>query len=270
LDIKFNLSIQSIKGEALLVMNITTYILTLSALIVTIACTDPSVSDTQITEKGIVKGRVVDEKGNPVANAEIIANSTDYYNKTSTGYTDASGNYRFRLPTGVAEGSYSVEGTVTMKYHNRNYKMSLFNENARVFSAYDGAVRNFTFRLTGKRTGDADDNDRPLGARLEVHHQVDNVVLENLEITLEPVGPLVDASTGKKLIFVMQQNQYFIDDIPLGKYKITARDKANGVHLGVAIHGKFDGYKSSVTGIFDDDTMPGSTLYDLVILVDRL
>ncbi|RRB07814.1 carboxypeptidase-like regulatory domain-containing protein [Larkinella rosea] len=243
------------------------------ALLTTAACTKPGIDGPDSngnSQEGIVKGRVVDEQGKPVANAVIVASSTDFYNKTSTGYTDVNGNYSFKLPTGIAEGSYTVDGTVTYKYHNKNYKMALYQEDTRVFSAYEGAVRNFKFRLTGKRTIDDDATSRPLGARLEVHHQVDHVVLENVEITLDPVGPLVDGSIGTKIVVPMADRSYYIEDIPLGMYKITARDRVSRQALGVTVLGSLKKHEPSVTSLFESERFEGSTFYELGIEVDTL
>nr|WP_293845595.1 carboxypeptidase-like regulatory domain-containing protein [uncultured Arsenicibacter sp.] len=233
-----------------------------------VACTDPDAID-----KGVVQGRVTDSQGKPVANAEIVASNTDYYNKTSTGYTDANGNYRFNLPTGIAEGSYTVSGTVTMKFQGRNYKMALYTENSRVFSAYEGAVRNFQFRLTGKRAADADEDpqrDTPLGGTVEVHHDVNNLERENIELTFEPVGTLIDGSTGKKLVKTMPADSYRLYDIPLGQYKITARDKASGKPLGVLIKDKTNTYTSSVTALFEDSDFAGSMLFEMILVIAPL
>jgi hypothetical protein len=222
-------------------------------------------------EAGVVTGHVVDAQGRPVAGAEIVASNTDWFNKTTTGYTDARGTYRFKLPTGVAEGSYTASGTVTVKYHGRTYKLALYEENSRVFSAYDGAVRDFVFRLTGKRTADSDDDparDLPLGGTLEVHHQIDEVVWENLEITLEPVGALIDGSTGRKLVRTMPAADYRLYDIPLGQYKITARDRVTGQPLNVTIKDSAKPFASSVTALFNEKDFSGDTRYELLLLVE--
>ncbi|GAB4000080.1 hypothetical protein GCM10028807_51980 [Spirosoma daeguense] len=222
------------------------------------------------TQEGIVSGRVVDSQGKGVSGAEIIASNTDHHNKTTIGYTDASGNYRLKLPTYIAEGSYTVSGTVTLKYHGQNFKMALYEEDTRVFSPYEGAVRNFQFRLTGKRRVDDDSNSSPLGGRIEVHHQVDNVVWENLEITLEPVGPLVDGNTGKKLVLIMPRNNYVLNDIPVGQYKISARDRVTGQKLGVTIKDTFTDYASSVTTLFKEKDFVGDTFWEIILLVNSL
>ncbi|RAJ92272.1 carboxypeptidase family protein [Larkinella arboricola] len=238
-----------------------------------VACTKPEVEGPQEHGKsgqGIVQGRVVDSQGKGVANAEIIANSTDMYDKTTTGYTDGQGNYRFKVPTGIAEGSYTLSGSLTVKYHNRNYRMVLYQEDTRAFSAYDGAVRNFVFRLTGKRTANDDETATPLGATLEVYHDFNHIALENIELTLEPEGPLVDGSTGKKLVTMMPRGDYHIKDIPLGKYTISARDKVTGRRLGVSIQDSSRDYAPSVTALFEDEDFEGSEHFRLGLLVGVL
>ncbi|MFN8345366.1 MAG: hypothetical protein U0X91_10195 [Spirosomataceae bacterium] len=220
--------------------------------------------------KGVVKGRVTNGEGKPVANAEIIANSTDYYNKTSTGYTNAEGYYEIQLPNGIAEGSYSTEGTVTVKYHGKNYTLALYNEDTRVFSAYDGAVRNFIFRLTGKRNADDDAAASPLGGKLEVRHDFNTLERSNIEVALQPDGPLVDGSVGKKIVKMLSENDDYLHDIPVGNYKITARDVVTKETLGITLMDSFKTYTSSVTGLFTDDDFIGSTHFRLAVNIGKL
>lgn len=252
------------------------HLLLITALLSTGACkkaTDDLSPNDPTSQKGVVKGRVVDSQGKGVPNAEIIATGTDDILRASTGYTDANGNYAFKVPTGIGAGSYSVSGTVTLKYQGRNFKLALYEEDTRVFSAYDGAVRNFQFRLTGKRTVDSEEDPQrstPLGGQIEVHHQVDNVNKDNLEITLEPVGALVDGSTGKKLVTTLPANDYRVYDIPVGQYKITARDKVTGQKLGVTIKDSSKDYAASVTALFKEMDFEGDTRYELILLVDTL
>ncbi|GAB4038808.1 carboxypeptidase-like regulatory domain-containing protein [Spirosoma gilvum] len=226
--------------------------------------------DPSSPERGVVKGRVVDAQGLPVRNAEIVASSTDYYSKTSTGYTDADGYYRFTIPTGIAEGSYSADGTLTIAYHGKQVKVALYRSDSRVFSAYDGAVRNFVFRLTGPRSPDDDDYATPLGATLEVHPHPGRVDASQVDIILEPVGALLDGSTGKKLTLPLGDGSTDLEDIPLGYYKITARNRSTGQLLGVKIKDTSAQYTSSLTSLFEDDNFEGSTEFRLVLLVDTL
>jgi len=235
-----------------------------------VSCTVTNDVDPSNSQKGIVKGRVINSEGKAVANAMIVANSTDYYNRTTTGYTNTDGYYQLELPTDIAAGSYYIEGSVMVRYHGKNYTMALYNEDTRVFSAYDGAVRNFVFRLTGKRSVDDDAMASPLGGKLEVHHDFNTLERKNIEVTLQPEGPLVDGSTGKKIVAMLQENSYYVEDIPVGKYKITARDVVTQEQLGISIMDSFKPYTSSVTGLFADDDFVGSTHFRLAINIGKL
>lgn len=246
----------------------------LTTLVTLFSCNKPGVDpvdqNPSSSEKGVVKGRVVDAQGHPVANAIIIASSTDIVNKTSTGYSDANGYYRFTVPTGIAEGSYSVSGTLTLNYHNRKFKIALYESNSQVFSAYDGAVRDFVFRLTGPRSQDSDAFSTPLGATLEVHPHPDRIVAQQVDIMLEPAGPLVDGSTGKKLVMPLEDGSTDLRDIPLGYYTISARDRSTGKALGVKIKDTPSGYASSLKTLFEDDNFEGSTEFRSILLIDSL
>jgi hypothetical protein len=249
------------------------FLLLMSGLLTTMACSplpDSVTPNSGTLETGIVKGRVVDSQGKGVANAEIIASSTDWHNKTTTAYSDAAGNYRMKLPNGMAEGSYSTSGTISLTYHGQKFRMALYQENTHPFSAYDGAVCNFQFRLTGKRTVDDEAGSSPLGGRIEVHENVSQVDKQHLEITLEPVGPLVDGSQGKTLVLPMPSEDYVLNDIPVGQYRITARDRSTGQKLGVKIKDKPGQDAPSLTTLFTEKDFPGDTFWEIILLVDTL
>lgn len=199
-------------------------------------------------EKGIVKGRVTDANNKPIANAKIVANSLDYQD-ARIGYTDANGNYRIKLPTGIASGSFYVRGSVKVKYNEQNYNLALFTENDGQFSPYDGAIKNLTLKLTGKRTGNFGD-DGFYGGTIEILHDFDTIEQGNIELTLVPDGPLVDGSAGQTIIRRVATNDYHIYDVAVGKYKITAKDVSTGQKLKVKVRYDEKGYGESTTGIF--------------------
>ncbi|GAB3962575.1 hypothetical protein GCM10028805_63980 [Spirosoma harenae] len=250
------------------------FLLYLTTLLTLCACNKPGLESTPSAssdiESGVVKGRVVDEAGRPISNAVITASSTDYYNKVSIGYTDAMGYYRFNVPTGVAAGSYSVSGVLTVKYQSKQVKMALYQLDTKVFSAYTGAIRDFVFRLTGPRSPDDDAYATPLGATLEVHAHPDRVVTHQVDIILEPVGPLVDGSVGKKITLSLDEASSDLKDIPLGYYKFSARDRLTGKQLGVKVKDTANKYASSLTALFEDDNFEGSTEFRLILLIDSL
>lgn len=223
----------------------------------TIACTieaeslpmpDDDNSNSGKVEKGVVKGRVTDANNKPIANAKILANSLDYAD-ARIGYSDAKGNYSIKLPTGIASGSFYVRGSVKVKYNGQNYDLALFTENDGQFSPYDGAIKNLTLKLTGKRTGNFGD-DGFYGGTIEILHDFNNLEVGNIEVTLVPDGPLVDGSAGKTVVRRVAANDYHIYDVAVGKYKITARDVSTGKKLKVKVRYEEKDYSDSTTGIF--------------------
>ncbi|MFD2519477.1 carboxypeptidase-like regulatory domain-containing protein [Emticicia soli] len=204
--------------------------------------------DINKIEKGFVKGKVVDSQNKPIANAKIVANSLDYEDAIIS-YSDNKGNYRIKLPTGIASGSFYVRGSVKMKFNGQEYFLALFTENDGQFSPYDGAIKNLRLKITGKRTGNFGD-DGFYGGTLEMHHDFDTIEKENIELTLIPDGTLVDGSTGQTLVRRFAADDYRIYDIPIGKYKITAKDVSNGKKLKVKIRYDEKDYSESTTGVF--------------------
>jgi len=200
-------------------------------------------------QAGFVSGKVVDLKNRPVANATIIANNSDYYNHAVIGTTDASGNYKIKLPTGIGAGSFYIRGSVQVKYHGKPYDLSLFTENDGEFSPYVGAIKNLTLKLTGARTGNFGD-DGFYGGILEIENNANSVEKGDIEVTLVPDGPLVDGSVGQTIIRRSPADDYYIYDIAVGKYKITAKDLTTGKRLAVKIRDDGKEYGQTTTGIF--------------------
>ncbi|GAB3523617.1 hypothetical protein [Emticicia fontis] len=213
-------------------------------------CTEPTPEESNSgkIEKGVVKGRVTDVNKKPIANAKIVANSLDYQD-ARIGYTDANGNYTIKLPTGIGSGSFYVRGSVKIKYNGQNYDLALFTENDGQFSPYDGAIKNLTLKLTGKRTGNFGD-DGFYGGTIEILHDFDNLEVGNIELTLVPDGPLVDGSTGQTVVRRVAANDYHIYDVAVGKYKITAKDISTGKKLKVKVRYEEKDYSDSTVGVF--------------------
>ncbi|RYU93546.1 carboxypeptidase-like regulatory domain-containing protein [Emticicia agri] len=213
-------------------------------------CTEPTPEENNSgkVEKGIVKGRVTDANKKPIANAKIVANSLDYQD-ARIGYTDANGNYSIKLPTGIASGSFYVRGSVRIKFNGQNYDLALFTENDGQFSPYDGAIKNLTLKLTGKRTGNFGDNGF-YGGTIEIMQDFNTVERGNIELTLVPDGPLIDGSIGQTIVRRASDNDYYIYDIAIGKYKITAKDVSNGRKLKVKIRYDEKDFSETTTGLF--------------------
>ncbi|QHV96723.1 hypothetical protein GJR95_17670 [Spirosoma endbachense] len=226
-----------------MLMKIRIFLLITTLALIGTACKKEVAGNDNLTpQQGFVSGRVVDTQGNPIANASIVVNNTQYYNHNILGRTDASGRYKLEL----TPGSWYIRGTTEIKFDNKRYVLDLYSETDVAFSGTEGAVRNLSLKIAGERTGEFGDVGY-YGGQIEVVGL--GIDTEAVELTLQPVGALMDGMTGKSL--TAKPDRMYIDDVPLGKYTITARYGADRKPLRLRILDSDRAYGSSLTASFD-------------------
>ncbi|PYE55421.1 carboxypeptidase-like regulatory domain-containing protein [Deinococcus yavapaiensis] len=161
----------------------------------------------------VLKGTVKNPAGQPVAGVEVWADNTLYYNMNALGKTDASGHFVIQLPQGQL-GTWQAGGRLRTVYQGESIELDLQIDKDDAFTADKGAVRNFTLLTSGPR------GNRYWGGTIWPNDG-SGYVYERVEYTLTPVGPLVDGTAGQILKRFAKGN--IIPDVPLGKYKVTAR-----------------------------------------------
>lgn len=181
------------------------------------------------SEAGVLKGRVVDAAGRPVAGAEIVADNQLLYNSNLVVTTDKDG--RYRVSTDVAAATFRVTGTVTRRFEGRAYTMELTPHDDTPFAGSDGAIRDFTWRLTGERSDGLGFYGSMVLFHLESYDpQSPETFLqdEDVTLTLTPQGPLIDGSAGEVITRRAERggDGSGVLDVPIGRYRITAE------HLG--------------------------------------
>ncbi|RFS17550.1 carboxypeptidase-like regulatory domain-containing protein [Emticicia sp. C21] len=236
----------------------------LQALLLT-ACTKteeplPDISTNTSPEKGVIKGRITDSQGNPMANAQVVIEHTVYYASYVYATSDANGYYK----TNVPNGSWKASVQIQRNYQGQTYKFNLHPDNAEPFAGNTGAVRNFSWKLSGAKPEGGF-----YGSYVAVYPEPGAAFLmEDVELTLTPEGPLADGTTGKtitKSLTDIGGGEDGIKDVPLGKYIIAARNKANSQLLQIRIRNTGT-YNNKVTGIFKSG-YTGSTSYQIVVQV---
>ncbi|GAB4021258.1 hypothetical protein GCM10028773_29380 [Spirosoma koreense] len=243
----------------------------MASLISLVACSKPagdSVSPGPTApQAGYVSGTVRDAQGKPIKGAEITINNTGEVVNNLIGYSDANGNYRIKLSTGGGPliGSYYVRGHLTVNYLNHPFKLALFVEDDSAFSPEAGAVKNLKLMTAGPRSNFGDSG--WYGGTIEVDNHTSNAHFPNIEVTLEPVGPLVDGSAGETQ--VARPDWLYSYNVPIGQYKITARDVATNTPLAVRNYYYDKSYQRSTTGVFEP-ILTGSDRYQLVVEVGDL
>ena len=194
-----------------------------------LACSNKDSDESNSGGKGYVTGTVTDTQGKPIAGAEVVIDNTMIYNSNLLTNSDAAGKYKVKL-----NGAFTWLASATFRknYNGRNYKFHLQPDNTDGFTS-DGAVRNFTWKLTGQRP---ESSSSFYGSWIQLQSAIGSDILaEDVDFILTPDGPLVDGSTGQAITKrggAPQTYSYFkLMDIPLGRYKVKARHQGTYLTL---------------------------------------
>ena len=103
-----------------------------------------ALSEEQV-EPGFAKGIVTDQAGKPISGAIVFLDGVLDQNQQQT--TKADGTYRMRLQP----GAYKAMAWFYAKYEGQSFKIDLKPDSTDTFDDHDGAVRNFTWTLTGEK-----------------------------------------------------------------------------------------------------------------------
>lgn len=184
-------------------------------LIVFISCSNKK--DASDSSAGVVKGKVTTSDGKPLAGAKVLISSVIWYNSNNVVSTGADGTYSRRL-TDINNDAWYAYAYIDKEFNGKIYHMDLHPESTDDIFPGKGAVRNFTWKLTGNQVG------RSSG----VYGGVVKVVAEpgtfydfmNVTLKMEPQGTLIDGSTGETIIRKIDASQRI--EVPVGRYKVSA------------------------------------------------
>lgn len=171
-------------------------------------------------QKGYASGKITHADGSPMPGVTVIVDNTMFYNTYVAAVSNEKGIYKVKLPS---TGTYHATADIKKTYNGKEYTLRLHPDNDNVFSS-DGAVRNFTYKLTGAYP----DGLGYYGGTVIVDKDVMSEIYdtENVELTLTPVGKLIDGSQGQTLKLKPGQprtdNYGKLVDVPIGRYNISA------------------------------------------------
>ncbi|QDE82158.1 carboxypeptidase-like regulatory domain-containing protein [Myxococcus xanthus] len=177
-------------------------------------------------EKNVVKGKATDTAGKPLAGVEVVADNQVLYNSNVVGVTGADGTYRLEL--GQAATTWNASARLKRDFNGRNYTFELHPSSATPFAGNEGAVRDFSWKLTGaKPEGGAYGS----GVYFRLADYVDPadpdqaLQEEHVELTLTPAGPLVDGSSRSPVTGrgVATGDGFGMPDIAIARYTVTGR-----------------------------------------------
>jgi hypothetical protein len=228
----------------------------------------PPAPAAQAKEPGTVVGTCRTRSGKPIEGADVKLVGLVEGGQEFVGHaaTDERGAYVYRAP---APGLYRfLEPQLALTVGGREYQFPLApagaGGDATFFDRRDylplgkGVVQDFVLPVSGPRhpnPGGANEPGGYYGFSLTIVPSPD-VAGHTLEVTLAPVGPLIDGSPAKTLSFrhaipapVPSSYRFVAYDIPLGRYRMTRRlldPSGNEVP-----------FRLSTEGIFRGLTIPG-------------
>lgn len=192
-----------------------------SAAALTVAAGLASAGSPENLGPGVVKGRVVDTQGKPIAGAKVWIKPALTTGLVQT-RTDANGQYSAEgLITSIP---YNVFVWNKFTYNDKDVCMRVAPVSTDQYDSFvpkTGVVRDFKLKLTG-----------PIEDRDDIFYGADLRILQNtpgkVEVTFTPMAPLPDGSAGKPFTRSGERSAMFTN-IPLGVYRVTAQTiEANG------------------------------------------
>ncbi len=195
---------------------------------------------------GFVSGRVTDELGRPIADAEVGIYGT----------TMAGENTRFEVITGadglfsqrVPEGIYGTTAYQKKRFNNQNYRFALPPTDGITAKKHDstpGIVKEFVWHISGLKPGEVagkpDGNDewnKHFGASLSISTRQecfggDRVYFpkgSTIQLTLTPRGALIDGRPATDYVNrhtfdkdISTGQRWYPNDIPIGLYTLSAQ-----------------------------------------------
>lgn len=220
-------------------------------------------------EAGFAKGLVLDGGGRPVAGAKVVVGSTVYYNANIIGTTDASGRYRLRL---TPDDSWRAYASISRTFEGQIYTLDLHPEPSNTFTSADGGIQNFEWKLTGEKSGGKHGTygAAVLATPVDDTFETDTKA-QYVQLTLEPVGALIDGSAGRIITAMVQpsSNGTGVFDVPIGRYRATAKYVLPGqpaVDMLVSSESSEE-WSSEYTGVFVPARSGASNTYEIRLQV---
>jgi hypothetical protein len=218
------------------------------------ATNPPTDQSNSSLEAGFMKGLVTDVQGKPLAGVKVFADHTLYYNTNAIGVTDANGRYRIEVRQPA--GTWHATAQLVKQFNGNTYTFDLAPNNDDPFAGSSGAIRNFSWKLTGQRP-DGGQYGSLVVAYADFFQP--DLLTQHVELSLEPVDALVDGTTGRTITgkLVHTADGEAIRDVPVGRYKITARYVPVGetpLALNLRLRNVGD-YQSTLTTDFKSDVL---------------
>jgi len=220
---------------------------------------DPDKPNNSTGEANVVTGAVVDAQGTPLAGVKVRAENPTGDNIHVDGTTNADGKYKLKLSS---IGGWKIYAWKEVDYKGKTYHLRLGMNDATDYDAFSTddkpVVKNFVWKLKGRipdRSASYENGWGYFGGSLRFVN-INAVVPDmtagtkvTVRLTPVPGATYLDgtpATTPVVNTFTIQDGNtnYYIGDIPVTEYRMTAESELNGVTKQVYIGG------NSMTNLF--------------------
>ncbi|MVN85971.1 carboxypeptidase regulatory-like domain-containing protein [Deinococcus sp. HMF7620] len=164
-------------------------------------------------------GVVKNSMGVPLKGVRVGADNTVIGGSEVWTTTDAQGRYDLDLSKMPILNSWTAAAHLVVNYGGGQHTLYPEPDNSAAFLGRDGAIRNFTLKITGQSPGGGYYGAR-FYAQLGLSEAGEMPEYGDVELTLTPAGPMIDGSKGQTI--KLRQNQLPFE-VPQGRYRVTAR-----------------------------------------------
>jgi len=230
------------------------------------ACSkDVDLPDSPGTKSGVVSGIVTDAKNLPVKDARITIEHTVWYNSYLLASSNNEGKYEVSLPDDPA-GDWTAKAQLTKTAYGQTYKFDLAPDNTGAFDKANGAVRNFTWKLSGQRP----DGSGYYGAHVDLYPFGTEVDLTKVKLLFTPFPGepnLIDGSVAASFERPVKDiaGTFRVKDVPIGEYMVKAI--YNGKKLLLNNRHMDDDNGENKTVVFGKNGYLGETEYNIEFYV---
>lgn len=164
-------------------------------------------------------GVVKNSQGQPLPGVRVGADNTVLNGSEVWTTTDAQGRYDLDLSKMPILNSWTAVAHLVVKDGGEQQTLFPEPDNSAPFLGQDGAVRDFTLKITGK-TPNGGYHGALFYAHLGLSEAGEMPEWGDVEFTLIPAGPLIDGSKGQTIKLRQSQLPF---EVPQGRYRVTAR-----------------------------------------------
>jgi len=167
-----------------------------------------------------ITGKITDAEGHPLKAVKATIEHTLWLDNYVFAVTDDNGMYKANLPSEPA-GTWTAKAQLERTAYGKTYKFDLEPSSTDPFDKNSKVIRNFTWKLTGKKPG----SEKPYGAHIDLYTFGTEVSLQDVKLILTPLeATLIDGSTAQPLEKTVQDisGTFMATDIPIGRYTVQA------------------------------------------------